>query len=81
MYAYLVLGLTNVGDLVLLPESVNDNIYQCIKGLDRKTLKMKISELSNIIGNKSNKITLLVLANPDLTTGSVLEKKKLKNVL
>lgn len=81
MYAYLVLGLTNVGDLVLLPELVNDNIYQCIKGLDRKTLKMKISELSNIIGNKSNKITLLVLANPDLTTGSALEKKKLKNVL
>lgn len=74
MYAYLMLGLTNVGDVVVLPDSINSNICECIEGLNRKILKSKISELSKILENKNIKITLLVLSNPDMTTGLVLGK-------
>lgn len=81
MYAYLMLGLTNVGDVVLLPQSANKNICQCIEGLNRKILKINFSELSKILENKNIKITLLVLQNPDLTTGSVITKQAVKNIL
>lgn len=81
MYAYLILGLTNVGEAVLVSESINQSIFQCILGLNRKILKIKFSELSTILENKNIKPTLLVLSNPDFTTGSVLGKEAVKNVL